>query len=132
MVDGALVPLKDGRNLYLARTYAYVAAGSDGLAVVDIERPEKPKLAQTWNAAGAINDAYDVKIGMTNGSAFAYVADGRNGFGVVQVISANDPPGAYGFSPAPTPQLVATYKTHGPALALSRGLDRDRAVDETG
>jgi hypothetical protein len=27
---------------------------------------------------------------------------------------------------------VATYATHGPALALSRGLDRDRAVDETG
>ena len=36
------------------------------------------------------------------------------------------------FSPRPTPQLVATYKTHGPAVALSRGLDRDRAVDETG
>jgi hypothetical protein len=50
----------------------------------------------------------------------------------VQVISANDTPGAYGFSPRPTPQLVATYKTHGPAVALSRGLDRDRAVDETG
>ena len=27
---------------------------------------------------------------------------------------------------------MATYKTRGPALALSRGLDRDRAVDETG
>jgi len=73
-----------------------------------------------------------VKIGMTNGSAFAYVADGKNGLRVVQVISANDTPGAYGFSPRPTPLLVATYPTHGPALALSRGLDRDRAVDETG
>ena len=69
---------------------------------------------------------------MTNGSAFAYVADGKNGLRVVQIISANDTPGAYGFSPKPTPLLVATYKTHGPALALSRGLDRDRAVDETG
>jgi hypothetical protein len=132
VVEGAQVPFKDARNLYLARTYAYVAAGSDGLAIVDVERPEKPRLAQTWNAAGAINDANDVKVGMTNGSAFAYVADGHNGLRVVQVISANDTPGAYGFSPAPTPQLVATYKTHGPALALSRGLDRDRAVDETG
>ena len=27
---------------------------------------------------------------------------------------------------------MATYATHGPAVALSRGLDRDRAVDETG
>jgi hypothetical protein len=60
------------------------------------------------------------------------VADGRNGLRVVQVISANDTPGAYGFSPRPTPLLVATYRTHGPALAVSRGLDRDRAVDETG
>jgi hypothetical protein len=27
---------------------------------------------------------------------------------------------------------VATYLTHGEALAVSRGVDRDRAVDETG
>jgi hypothetical protein len=30
------------------------------------------------------------------------------------------------------PELIATYPTHGPALALSKGLDRDRAVDESG
>jgi hypothetical protein len=132
VVDGAVVPLKDARGIYLARTYAYVAAGSEGLAIVDIERPEKPRLDQTWNADGALNDANDVKLGMTNGSAFAYVADGKNGLRVVQVISANDTPGAYGFTPRPTPLLVATYHTHGHALALSRGLDRDRAVDETG
>jgi hypothetical protein len=132
VVPGASVPLKDARGIYLARTYAYVAAGADGLAIVDIEQAEKPRLDQTFNASGKINDANDVKIGMTNGSAFAYVADGRNGLRVVQVISANDTPGAYGFSPRPTPLLVASYKTEGPALALSRGLDRDRAVDETG
>ena len=102
-VEGALVPFKDAHNLYLARTYAYVAAGHDGLAIVDIEKPEKPRLDQTWNAGGALNDAHDVKVGMTNGSAFAYVADGKNGLRVVQIISANDTPGAYGFSPRPTP-----------------------------
>jgi hypothetical protein len=37
-----------------------------------------------------------------------------------------------GFSPAPTPKLIATFPTKGPALAVSRGLDRDRVVDETG
>jgi hypothetical protein len=132
LVESARVPLKDPRGLYLARTYAYVAAGRDGLAIVDVERPESPRLDQLWNASGSLNDANDVKIGMTNGSAFAYVADGRNGLRVVQVISANDTPGAYGFSPRPTPELVASYRTHGPALALSRGVDRDRAVDETG
>ena len=132
VVDGAFVKLPDAHNLYLARTYAYVAAGDDGLAIVDVERPEKPRLDQTFNAGGALSDAHDVKVGMTNGSAFAYVADGKNGLRVVQIVSANDTPGAYGFSPRPTPLLVATYKTHGPAVALSRGLDRDRAVDETG
>jgi hypothetical protein len=132
LVEGALVPLRDARALYVARTYAYVANGADGLAIVDVEKPEAPRLDQTFDAGGALNDARDVKLGMTNGSAFAYVADGRNGLRVVQIVSANDTPGAYGFSPRPTPLLVATYKTHGPALALSRGLDRDRAVDETG
>ena len=37
-----------------------------------------------------------------------------------------------GFAPAPNPKLIATYKTGHPALAVSRGLDRDRVVDETG
>jgi hypothetical protein len=132
VVEGASVPLPHAHNVYLGRTYAYVAAGSDGIAIVDIEYPEKPRLEQKWNADGRIDDAHDVKIGATNGSIFAYVADGRNGLRVVQLISANDTPGAYGFSPRPTPSLVATYHTHGPAVALSRGVDRDRAVDETG
>ena len=30
------------------------------------------------------------------------------------------------------PQLIATFKTKGAALAVSKPLDRDRAVDETG
>jgi hypothetical protein len=132
VVSGASVPLKDARNLYVARTYAYVAAGPEGLKIVDIQNPEKPKLDQSFTSDGKLNDTTDVKIGMTNGSAFAYVADGRNGLRIVQIISANDTPGAYGFSPRPTPLLIATYPTKGRALALSRGLDRDRAVDETG
>src|SRR5581483_11473494 len=34
--------------------------------------------------------------------------------------------------PRPEPQLIATYKTKGEALAVSKALDRDRAVDESG
>jgi hypothetical protein len=129
---GAPLALEGAASLYLARTYAYVAAGKRGLCMVDIERPEAAKLDQCFDAGGTLNDAHDVKLGFTNGSGFAYVADGKNGLRVVEIISANETPGAYGFSPRPTPKLVATYQTHGPALALSRGLDRDRAVDETG
>ena len=41
-------------------------------------------------------------------------------------------PKFYGFSPEPKPFLIASYQTEAPALSLSKGLDRDRAVDETG
>jgi hypothetical protein len=131
-VPGAVVRLKDARGLYVARTYAYVAAGPDGLAIVDVEKPEAPRLDQIFSADGALNDAWDVKVGMTNASAFAYVADGKNGLRVLQLFSPRDNPTFGGFSPRPGPRLIATYQTAGPALAISKGLDRDRAVDESG
>jgi len=48
------------------------------------------------------------------------------------LTSPDSQPRFYGFSPEPHPELIATYPTSSPALALSKGLDRDRAVDETG
>jgi hypothetical protein len=131
-VPGAVVALEDARNLYVARTYAYVASGKQGLAIVDVEHPEKPRLDQMFNAGGEISDANDVKLGMVSSSLFAYVADGRNGLQVVQLFSPPDNPAFGGFSPRPTPKLIATCHTHGPALAVSKGIDRDRAVDESG
>ena len=132
LVPGAFVPLQDARNIYLARTYAYVAGGEQGLVIVDIERPEHPVLDQVFTADGEINDTHDVKVGMVSASVFAYLADGHHGLRVVQLTSPVDTPGHYGFSPRPTPKLIATYHTHGPALAVSEGIDRDRAVDESG
>jgi hypothetical protein len=44
----------------------------------------------------------------------------------------DDPAHFSGFSPRPTPKLIATAHTRGPALAISKGIDRDRAVDESG
>jgi len=131
-VPGALVPFADARNVYVARTYAYVSAGAQGMAIVDVERPEAPKLDQVFNAGGEMNDVNDVKIGMVAGSAFAFVADGKNGLRVLQIVSPEDDPLFGGFSPRPKPKLIANYKTHGPALAISKGIDRDRAVDESG
>jgi hypothetical protein len=128
----AVLPLKDARRVYLARTYAYVAAGAEGLAIVDIEKADKPRLYQMFNADGKINDAQDVIVGTTNASLFAYIADGRNGLKVLQLTSPESQPGFYGFSPEPKPELIAWRKTASRALALSKGLDRDRAVDETG
>ncbi len=132
LVEGALVPLADAHNVYLARTYAYVAAGKEGLVIVDIEKPEKPKVDQTFDAEGKINDAHDVKVGMTANSLFAYIADGKNGLRVVQLMSPEENQFIYGFSPKPTPKLIATLLLKGEALAISKGIDRDRAVDESG
>jgi hypothetical protein len=131
-VQGALVQLQDARNVYVARTYAYVSGGTQGLVIVDIERPEQPKIDQVFNANGAMNDVNDVKIGMVSASAFAFVADGHNGLRVVELLTPVDTPGFTGFSARPTPRLIATARTKGPALAVSKGIDRDRAVDESG
>ena len=132
IVSGAALPLRDARNIYVARTYAYVADGKQGVAIVDVEQPEQPKLAQMFTADGALNDVRDIKIGMVDASAFAFVADGQNGLRVLQILSPEDSTNSYGFSPRPTPKLIATYRTAGLALAISKGIDRDRAVDESG
>jgi hypothetical protein len=131
VVKAPVVPFKDARNLYVVRTYAFVAAGHDGLGIVDIETPERPKLEQMFNDGGKIDDTNDVKVGMTNASQFAYVADGHNGLQVVQLFSPSDNPNFLGFSPHPTPTRIAQYPMH-EALAVSEGIDRDRAVDESG
>ncbi len=132
LVKDAVVPLKEANRIYVARTYAYVAAGSEGLAIVDVEKPEHPTLNRKFTAGGQINDARDVVVGTTNASLFAYIADGKNGLRVLQLTSPDSQPGFYGFSPEPRPELIAKYPTDSPALSLSKGLDRDRAVDETG
>jgi hypothetical protein len=126
------VPLADARRIYLARTYAYVAARQDGLVIVDIHRPLAPKIYQKVTLDGQLNDAEDVIVASTNASLFAYVADGRNGLKILQLTSPASQPNLYGFSPAPKPELIAWARTPSPAIALSKGLDRDRAVDETG
>ncbi len=131
-VQGAFLRLGDARKLHLARTYAYIANGAEGLAVVDITKPEQPTLYEMFNAGGKLNDANDVIVGTTNASLFAYVADGKNGLKVIQLTSPESQPKFYGFSPDPKPQLIAWRDTAKPALSLSRGLERDRGVDESG
>jgi hypothetical protein len=131
-VTSAIVPLAEAHDMYVARTYAYVAAGKQGVVIIDVEHPEAPVIDQVYDADGHLNDARGVKVAFTNASLFAYVADGRNGLRVLQLTSPERTPWYEGFSPRPAPQLIATYRTSGPALAISKGLDRDRAVDETG
>lgn len=132
LLEDASVPMADAQRIYVARTYAYVAAGADGLAIVDLWQAARPRLLQYFNAGGLIRDTHDVVVASTNASLFAYLADGAAGIRIVQLTSPDSQPNFYGFSPEPRPELIATFKTSSPALSLSKGLDRDRGVDETG
>ncbi len=132
LVANNTIKMNSARKLHLARTFAYVANGKDGIGIVDIKNPEKMTLLKNYNADGKIVDAHDVTVATTNASLFAYVADGSGGLKIVQLTSPTLQPKFYGFSPEPNPLLIASYPTKSPAYALSRGLERDRGVDETG
>jgi hypothetical protein len=132
LVANDTISIRDAHKVYIARTYAYVASGSEGLVIVDVERPEAMREYQRFNGGGQLADSRDVIVASTNASLFAYVADGKAGLKVLQLTSPDSQPKFYGFSPAPKPQVIASYATSKPALSLSKGLDRDRGVDETG
>ena len=128
----AKVAIGDARDVYPFRTYALVAAGKQGLAIINVERPDKPGAPTFFNAGGAMNDVSAVTVGATYASQFAYVADGVNGLRVVRLIEPPFTPGHLGFSPRPTPELVATFRRGGNIIAISDVPKRDRAVDESG
>ena len=90
--QGAAVPLADAHRVYVARTYAYVAARPRGPRRSSTSSsPERPSLYMTFTADGQLNDARDVVVGTTNASLFAYVADGENGLKVIQLTSPDEP-----------------------------------------
>ena len=132
LVPAATVPLRDAQGLYAARTYLYVADGAEGLAIVDIKNPAAAHLSEIFSAHGALSDTRAVQVGAVNASMYALVADGKNGLRVLQMVSPENVPGYMGFSPPPNPKLIATFPTRGAAVAVGRGLDRDRVVDESG
>ncbi len=129
----AALPLAEAHNVYVARTYAYVAGGKQGLIIVDVTNPEAPFVDQVYNAGGCINDLHDVKLGSRTPASLRTWRMESNGMRIVQLTSP-ETPGNMGFSPRPTPVLIATRKIpkDGHALAISEGVDRDRAVDESG
>ena len=126
------IPLEDARGFAVARSWIYVAAGADGLVIIDAERPEQLVLHQRIGPDEGIIDPYDIAVAHTNASLFAYIADGDAGLKVLQLTDPETVPGFYGFAPVPVPKLIAKFATKQPLYAVTRGLERDRAVDETG
>jgi hypothetical protein len=68
-------------NVDVEGSYAYVAAGAQGLQVVDVGNPRSPRIVGARDTPGNAND---VKVD----GGFAYVADGASG---LQVIDISDP-----------------------------------------
>lgn len=132
LVPNNTIKLREAYSVTLARTYAYVAAGRDGLVIVDIENPERIRIAQKLNLnPEGENDVRRIEITAAYAGIFGYVADGVNGFKVLQLTSPESQD-YLGFSPRPRPRVIAWKKTHSPALAIAKGIERDRAVDESG
>lgn len=127
-----VILLGDTHRVFVARTYAYVAAGRDGVVIVDVEKPEKMVEYQRFNGGGRLKDVRDIVVASTNASLFGYAADALTGLNVMQLTSPSSQPKFYGFSPEPKPELIASYMTSKPALSLSHPLERDRGVDESG
>src|SRR4030081_79771 len=141
--------LRNPRCIAVQFRYGFIT-DDDGLKIVDLTEPTRPSpipratvrlnhagrlyVARTYAdvADGALDHTRAVQIGSVNASQFALVADGKNGLRVVQLISPDTVAGAQGFSPRPNPKLIATHHTKGEAICVSRGLERDRVVDETG
>ena len=101
------------------------------MAIVDVETASAPKLLLTFAADSRLQDVNQVRVGMVNDSVYALVADGTTGLHVLQLVTPEDGGrSAYGFAPEPRPKWIASHEGH--AVALAKGLDRDRAVDESG
>ncbi|NNC73777.1 MAG: hypothetical protein HKN78_13010, partial [Sphingomonadaceae bacterium] len=115
LLPASTFPLADARRLYVARTYAYVAAGRDGLVILNVTNPEAPVEHARYAREGETPDTQDVIVGTTNASLIAYVADGVNGMKVLQLTSPSSQPNFYGFSPPPVPELIGWLRTSSPA-----------------
>ncbi len=79
--------------------YAYVAAGSTGLVIVNVANPNSPSIAATFDTPGNANDVRVV-------GNYAYVADGASGLRIVNVTNPL------------APVTTATVDTPGAALNL--------------
>ncbi len=134
-VSGAVVRLKSPHRLYVARDYVYMANGSERLGDY---RHRKGRAAPVgadvqcgWSnqrcpgGPDRVDQRLDVRLGGGRKK--------RPARGAIELISPDTVPEAEGFDPKPNPRLIATYPVkEGVALAVSRGLDRDRVVDESG
>jgi hypothetical protein len=93
------------RALDVSGQYAFVAAGSSGLRVVDVSDPAHPTVVGGIDTPG---DARDVRLA----GNLAFVADGANGLVTIDVTQPL------------APAIVSTLATDGEATRIAVGRDR--------
>ena len=102
------------------------------MAIVDVTTPTSARLVMNYDADGRFDDVNQIKVGMVNDSVYGLVADGQSGFNVMQLVTPEDGGrSAYGFSPEPRPKWISSRAAKG-ARDIAKGLERDRAADESG
>ncbi len=130
LVESARIGLADARRVYVARTYAYVAGGREGLVIVDVERPESPRVHLKFDDGGKQNDARD---GVGHHELFVdrlCRGRGQRAEGP-QLTSPEIQPKFYGFSPAEAARDRVARDGVARAVRSPRP-DRDRAVERDG
>jgi hypothetical protein len=93
----------------LEGSYAYLAAGSRGLLLVDVADPNEPKVLQRFDTPGKARDVL-VREGMV------FLADGREGLRVINVSNPERPLEAAWI---PTRQEVRSLAIEGDRLAVA-------------
>jgi hypothetical protein len=71
-------------NVDVAGNYAYVAAGSAGLQIVDITNRSNPQIVGALDTSGNANDIRVV-------GDFAYLADGESGLEIINISNPSNP-----------------------------------------
>ena len=61
----AVVPLEDARNVYVSRTCVLLRPGKRGIAIIDVEKPEEPRLKQILTADGKLANVRDPLMAAT-------------------------------------------------------------------
>lgn len=91
------------RGVFIDGTYAYLAAGNEGLQVVDITDPTDMDVVGAAELPGAPGWAYDVVVSDT----YAYVAHGNRGLQIVDISDLDNM------------EVVGSYATWGKATGLT-------------
>ncbi|MGH8007325.1 MAG: Ig-like domain-containing protein, partial [Candidatus Binatia bacterium] len=106
-------------NVDVSGDFAYIAAGSTGLQVVDVANPQALALAGSRDTPGFANDV--VVVGST-----AYVADGSSG---LQIIDVTDPRNPVSLGALDTPGDAQDVVVEGTRAFIADGANGLRIID---